>query len=59
MEALWIDADTKQPPSGGKLLLYTKYGILIVGQWGPWCKGYITHWMKLPPSPGKQQGALK
>lgn len=52
----WKSVNEVPPPSGCGLLLYMNTGIMIQGQANV---AGITHWMKKPPSPGKQKGELK
>ena len=42
----WKSVDTNPPPNGTKILLRTRYGTAIIGQYYP--EGEFTHWCGLP-----------
>jgi len=50
----WLDVNEHPPRLGRKVLMYTRYGIAIIGDYNPrWANEFITHWMPLPPRPTK------
>lgn len=42
----WKRIDISPPPNGTKILLRTRYGTAIIGQYYP--EGQFTHWCGLP-----------
>lgn len=55
---IWRDVNVFPPPHKD-IMMYTRFGVLITGQWADHYHGFVTHWMYKPASPSKQQGELK